>query len=233
MPDTVPAPVTTAIHRVAGPPPLLRWTGFCAAAEAIGMAASAAAARIADTVVGGAPTTSVALIALAIIVAGGLVEGVALGVAQAAGLAAWLTGRRGRWILVTVLVAGLGWAAASAPAVLSDDADGAEPALVTVLAATAGLGLVMGAALGAAQALVLRGRVPHPWRWTVGSALGWTVAMPVVFLGAGLTGAQWPLVAVVAAGAVTGLAAGGAFGLLSGSVLPAVVGASVPATVKG
>ncbi len=228
MPDIVRTPVTPATRRVADPPSLFRWTALCAAAETIGMAASAAASRIADNAVGDQGTASVAVVALAVIVAGGLVEGVALGFAQARGLAGWLGNRRWHWVLVTVVIAGIGWAAASAPAVLSGD-DGGEPARLPMLLAAAGLGLIMGVALGTVQAAVLRGRVPHPWRWILASALGWSVAMPVVFLGAGLTGAQWPLVAVIATGAMTGLVAGAAFGLVSGLLLPSLVGRRHPA----
>jgi hypothetical protein len=44
-------------------------------------------------------------------------------------------------------------------------------------------GAVSGAALGAAQALVLRGRLPGAWRWVpltaVAWALGWTVTRAI------------------------------------------------------
>ena len=224
MADIVRAPGRLSTSLWPEPPSLLRWTGLCAAAESIGMTASSAAARVADTAVGDRPTTTpVALAALAIIVTGGLVEGIALGIAQARGLGDWLTGRRGGWIAVTVVVAGIGWAAASAPAVLSPADGGEEPTPVLLLGAAAGLGLVMGAMLGVAQSLVLRGRVPHRWRWTGASALGWLVAMPIVFGGATLPGGQWPLPAVITVGAVTGLVAGGAFGVISGSLLPSLV----------
>ena len=62
------------------------------------------------------------------------------------------------------------------------------------------LGAVMGALLGAAQAWALRHRVRHPWRWVAGSAAGWTVAMPVIFLGATGVGATWPWWLVVPVG---------------------------------
>jgi MFS family permease len=159
-----------------------RWVTACAAAEAIGMAAAAGAARASEST---SPVTG-----LGLVVAGGLVEGSALGLLQANALHD-LIGRRRTWVLTTVLVAGLGWTAGSAPAALSGaDTDGTPP-LGLVLLGAAGLGLVMGALLGAAQATVLRRRVRHAWRWVTANACGWAVAMPVVFTGATTAGSDW------------------------------------------
>ena len=133
------------------------------------------------------------------------------------------TGRH-RWTAVTILVAGLGWAAASAPAALSGDDGGATPSLLWVLPGAALLGAVMGVALGAAQAWALRHRVRHPWRWIAGSAAGWTAAMPVIFLGATGVGATWPWWIVVPIGTLTGLAAGLALGIVSGPFLDTLDG---------
>jgi len=111
-------------------------------AETIGMTAAAAAARGADAI-------THAVVALAVVVAVGLVEGTALGLAQWGVLSSRLPGlRRGAYVGATVLVAGLGWAAASAAAVLSSDDSGASPPLALVLLGAAGIGLVMGPVLG-------------------------------------------------------------------------------------
>ena len=93
-----------------------------------------------------------------------------------------------------------------------------------VLLGAAALGGVMGALLGAAQASTLRHRVRHPWRWVTGSTAGWTVAMPVIFLGATTVPASWPWWWVVPTGAVTGLVAGSALGVVSGSFLDSLDG---------
>ena len=82
----------------------------------------------------------------------------------------------------------------------------------------------MGAVLGAAQASTLRHRVRHPWRWATGSTAGWTVAMPVIFLGATSVGASWPWWLVVPVGTVTGLVAGSALGVVSGPFLDTLDG---------
>jgi hypothetical protein len=160
---------------------------------------------------------------LALIVTGGLVEGTALGVFQSTALRSVL-GRRAGWTVVTALVAGLGWAAGSAPAVLSGDDAGTPPPLGLVLVLAAGLGLAMGAVLGAAQATVLRRRVRHPWRWVTANACGWTVAMPVIFAGAATAGSGWSWPLLVAYGASTGALAGTGLGLVTGLWLPTLDG---------
>src|SRR3954447_21804385 len=137
------------------------------------MAASAAAARAADGRSSGP--------GLGIVVLGGLVEGAALGLLQARALAPLLDrGRRRSWAVVTLLVAGVGWAAGSPPAFRAGDGCASAPPLPLVLVGAAALGLVMGAGLGAAQATVLRHVVGHRWRWVTANAAGWGVAMTVI-----------------------------------------------------
>lgn len=213
-----PADVVSADVRSTAVPSLGRWTILCAAAEAVGMTAASAAARLADS---SASTWA----RLTVIVAGGLVEGVALGAAQGWALGRWLPAlRRGRYVALTVLVAGLGWAGASAPSALSGDDGGAAPPLPLVLLGATGLGLVMGSLLGAAQATALRGAVSRPWRWVAANAAAWPVAMLLIFVGATTPSEDWSLGWVVLVGAVTGVVAGSALGLVSGWFLPSLSG---------
>jgi len=210
-----------------------RWLLACTAAEAVGMTAAAAAARGATDLEGRAP----AMLGLALVVLGGLLEGAALGTFQSWALAD-LLGRRGRarWLVGTVLVAGLGWAAASAPATLSSAAsgdagpasgNGSEPPLLLVLVGAALLGAVMGAVLGAVQSWALRGRVRHPRRWVVGSVASWGAAMPVIFLGATVVPAAWPAGTVVVVGTATGLVAGLVLGAVGAAFLLTLDGPSL------
>jgi hypothetical protein len=194
------------------------WIGLSGAAEAVGMTAAALAAKT-GSATGVPPAT-----ALALVVAGGLVEGIALGVAQAVGLRGLLARSvRRAWVLTTVLVAGLGWAAASAPAALNPG-DGSRPPVALAMGGAVALGAVMGTLLGAAQACVLRGAVPHPWRWVGANAAAWPLAMPVIFLGAMSPSADWSILAVAALGTGTGLAAGAVLGAVTGRFLPSVCG---------
>lgn len=192
-----------------------RWIAACAAAETIGMAASAAAARIGQDITDG-PDPGARWLALCVVVVGGLVEGTALGLFQGSVLATrWPRLSLLRFALLTVLVAGVGWAAASAPGVLSEDSGGSGPPVVLMVLGGLGLGLLMGPVLGAAQALALRHSVSHPWRWVGANTAAWPPAMAVIFTGASTAGAHWSLPVLVAYGAATGLLAGSALGLVS------------------
>lgn len=199
--------------------PYRAWVLACALAEAVGMTAAAGAARLADPL-------GVAA-GLAVLLAGGLVEGTALGWAQSHVLArvAPALARR-RYLVATVLVAGVGWAAASARSAVGDGPDSSQPPLTLMLPGAVGLGLVMGPALGAAQALALRGAVAHPWRWVVANTAAWPVAMAVIFLGATAPDASWPVWSVLVLGTVTGGVAGGLLGVVSGWFLPSLTGAT-------
>jgi hypothetical protein len=167
-------------------------------------------------------------LALAIIVAGGLVEGLALGGAQAGQLARWHPAlRRGRYVAATVLVAGLGWALASAPSALAGDDGGSGPPMLLMALGGAGIGLAMGPLLGAAQAWALRGAVEHPWRWVGANTAAWPLAMAVIFVGAGTPAADWPLAWLLLDGAATGALAGAVLGLVSGWFLDSLTGSPV------
>ncbi|GAA4098751.1 hypothetical protein ACFFOS_01800 [Nocardioides kongjuensis] len=190
------------------------WLGACTLAEAVGITAAAGAARLATWL------TDVRDVApgwgLAVVVAGGLVEGTSLGVLQSVVLRRRLGDAAARrWTTATVLVAGLAWAAGSAPATLAGPGGGTPPPLLLVVAGGAALGATTGALLGTAQAAAVRRQAARPWRWVASSTVGWTVAMPVIFLGAGLPAADWPTPLVVALGTVTGTAAGAVLGVLT------------------
>ncbi|MCW2623197.1 MAG: hypothetical protein JWL64_2799 [Frankiales bacterium] len=182
-------------------------------------AAARAADRLTDEVGDHRPWT-----ALAVVVAGGLVEGSALGGLQAWALAPRLSVQdRARWTVSTVVIAGLGWAAASVPSVLAGDDGSAGPPVVLVLAGAAALGAVMGGVLGLGQSSALTG-FPHGRRWIGFSAVAWVPTMTVIFAGATTPDASWSTPAVVALGTATGVAAGLVLGLVSGALLPSLDG---------
>ena len=196
-----------------------RWLRACVAAEAIGMTAASSAAVMADRLGSAA--------ALALVVVGGLIEGAALGWFQGGVLAqAFPALSRRLFGVATVAVAGLGWAAASAPAAFADGDTTDTPPLVAIAAMAAVLGVVMGLVLGAAQATTLRGAVAHPWRWIGASAAGWAPTMTVIFLGATAPDASWPVAAIIGTGLLTGVTAGAILGLVTGWFLPSLDGTS-------
>ncbi|MFC4785327.1 hypothetical protein ACT8ZV_12690 [Nocardioides sp. MAHUQ-72] len=219
--------VATLTEATEQAPSVLRWTALCAVAEALGMTAAAGASHAGQVVVDRPGPWGGAGWALAIIIAGGLVEGIALGSAQAWSLGGWLSSlQRGRYLLMTVVVAGLGWAGASAPAVLMGEGGGAAPPLPLVLVGAAGLGLVMGPVLGSAQAVALRGATTHPWRWIGANAVAWPPAMCLIFLGASAPGEDWPVARLLLLGAATGALAGAVLGLITGWHLASLNGAA-------
>jgi hypothetical protein len=205
-----------------------RWTALCALAEGIGMTSAAGAAKASQAVVGEHASGGEAALGLALVVGGGLVEGVALGTLQAEALAERVAGfDRRRWVVITTAVAGVGWALASAPGALSGSGGGASPPEALLVAGGAGLGIVMGAVLGGAQSTVLRSRVRHPHRWILANAAAWAPAMAVIFTGASTPEQSWSVASVLGLGVLTGLVAGTLLGLVTGAFLPSLDGPSV------
>jgi hypothetical protein len=186
------------------------------------MTAAASAARVSQALVGDPSTTAEVAVSLSVVVTGGLIEGIALGSAQAWAFRATHPAlQRTFFVVATVLVAGLGWAAASAPATLSPPASGgSEPSQALVVLGGAGLGLVMGPLLGSAQALALRGAVIRPGRWVIANTLAWVPAMALIFLGATSAQGDWSGLQVALLGMVTGVAAGAALGAVLGRWVP-------------
>lgn len=203
------------------------WIAACVIAETIGMTAAATAARLADAV----PSAQLAG-GLAIVVAGGLVEGAALGLLQGT----WLQARYRAfnllaWVGVTVLIAGVGWAGASLPSRLSASSSStsdAGPEFWVIALGAVLIGVAMGAVLGAGQALVFTRVVRRPWRWIWVSIAAWTPTMVIIFVGATVPSASWSTAAVIATGAVTGACAGAVLGAVSGWLMPTIDGVRPP-----
>lgn len=191
-----------------------RWAAWCALAEAVGMTAAAAAAKASHSWWGEPSTAGAVTGSLLLVVAAGLVEGTALGLAQSRLLRSSGWAVRHRWFLAaTVLVAGLGWAAASAPAALAGPGGGgSEPPQLLVVLGGAGLGLVLGPLLGGAQATALSAAARRSW--VRANLIAWPAAMAVIFLGATTPGPDWAPASVVLAGTLTGAAAGAVLGAL-------------------
>lgn len=181
------------------------------------MAGAAGAAKVSQWWVGEPGTSREVGIVLALAVAGGLIEGLCLGVAQSwAFMSTHPTHPRRLYIGLTLAVAGVGWAGASLPAALSGDLGGAAPPPGLIVLGGAGLGLAMGCLIGAVQALALRGVAAHPWRWVGANTVAWTPAMAIIFLGATTPDAGWTWWQVVGLGLVTGCTAGAVLGALLG-----------------
>jgi hypothetical protein len=185
------------------------------------MTASAAASLRATAWVDQAEPARIA--AALLVIAGGLVEGVALAAAQVGALRASLPRlRAGRYVGATVLIAGVGWAGGSLPVVLSGDSTEPSPPLLWIALGGAGLGLVMGALMGAVQAFALKQTVSRPPVWILANTAAWTPAMALMMLGASSPSAEWALSTVLAWAALTGVIAGGVLGFLLSRFVPAL-----------
>lgn len=195
-----------------------RWALACAAAEAAGLTVAAAASRAADGLVDRAGGL---VLAWLVVLAAGVAEGTALGVAQARALrrdAPLL--RTVRFVVATVLVAGVGWSLGTLPSLLATDEGAEGPVWPLLLLAGAGLGLGMGAALGAAQAWTMRAAVGRPGVWVLASAVAWVLAMAVIMVGAGTPGEEWSIPVVLAWACGTGLLGGAVLGGLLSLAVP-------------
>jgi len=202
------------------------------------MAAAATAAGLTMAAVGEPHDLPSAAVTVGGMVAGGVVEGLAVGWLQFLVLRRWLPQLRARaWVGVTVAVAAGGWLLGSLPATLASLAadgdrggDAAATGPPTWLMPIAGLvvGLLMGAVFGWAQARVLRGHVARPRRWVLANALGWGAALTVIFTGASLPSGPWPWPPLLALGVATGVLAGVAIGSVTGLFLPSLVDEAPP-----
>ena len=193
------------------------WLLVCMLGEAIGIAGMATAYVATDS--GSLPYTATILIA-------GGIEGFALGAFQALVLRGRVRGFSSTgWIVATLGVALLAYGAslafgAGAPvAPAAADAATAAPPLFLILPAAGAVGLVLGALMGAAQAMF--GRLHHVpvMRWSLASGLGWALAM-VVITAAASSFVPQTLGAAALIGGLTGAAAGLLLGLATLFALP-------------
>ena len=169
--------------------------------------------------------------AFAVAVLSGAFEATVVGLLQHRAMHPWLPGlTRPAWWWATLWGAltayVLGYLPSTVMSLFAVDDGGAavdEPPLWVVLLAAAGLGLVAGAVLAWAQALVLRHHVARAWRWVPATMLAWVVGMPLVFLGMDLAfrdgGAARSVLVVVATLALTGAVVG----VINGSYLTRMV----------
>jgi len=178
---------------------------------------------------GGGPE---ALVGLSLFTLLGAYEGAIVGLAQ------WIVLRqrlpeiaRRRWIWATIAGAATAWLLGMLPNTvmsLIGDGGGAPTDFegVWLFVMAAGMGLVLGAVLAAWQWRVLRRHVAGAGWWIRANALAWAVAMPLIFVAAGLPlpdDGILPLL-TVAMGIIAG--AGALVGAIHGAVLVRLTRAS-------
>jgi hypothetical protein len=172
-----------------------------------------------------APGLGAALLSAALMTLTGALEGAIVGTAQWLVLKkAFITLSRSTWVWATIIGAVLAWGAGSIPMTLaSTSADSTvaaspEPPQSLILAMASGVGLVAGAVLSAAQAVVLRKHVLRAWRWLPANAIAWAVGMPLIFAAIDLAqrvSRMWASVLVLAGAiALVGALVGAIHGLV-------------------
>jgi hypothetical protein len=157
-----------------------------------------------------------------------LVEGSVVGTAQWLVLRAPLAGLRWRrWAIATAIGAAIAWALGMTPSLImalasSDSGGGAEiqePEGLTMFALAAGLGLVAGPVLAAAQWWVLRDYLPRAGWWIPANACAWAVGMMIVFWGVSFIPASGVTVPIAAILVGCVILAGAAVGAIHGLAL--------------
>lgn len=197
-----------------------RWVAANALGEVLGLGGTALIAATLFPLLGDGnglfPALAVAVVA---IVAGTLIEGLAVGTAQ------WLVLRRPfpgiawrTWAGATAIGAGIAWTFGMLPSTLmsigqdSAQATTSEPSPAIVYTLAFAMGLMLGPVLGGAQWLVLRRQVAGAGIWMLANALAWAFGMVIVFAGVSSafdrgvspSGMLLGLLSLVATGAVVG-----------------------------
>jgi hypothetical protein len=191
----------------------------CGTAELIGIGVGAAwwiaMDQIApDPVTLGGKATMLGLKSLS-----GLVEGIVLGSLQAMVLRRLYPKLSARaWVILTSLLAIFGWAVGSAIPIFGTFGaqDQIEPPLLLIVAFASIFGLLIGGLFGGVQALALRQSAHCSYWWVIGNALGWAIALPVIYLAASLPDQATAMWHIVAAGLGSGIVAGVLLGAVTG-----------------
>ena len=127
------------------------------------------------------------------------------------------------WLIPTISVAAGGWFIGMLPQMFFEGGEGTqttpEPSPQVVMIFATVFGGIAGIVFGAAQCFVLRRHVSAATVWIWTNAIGWALAMAVIYLGASLPTAEWTLGAVVLTGALTGIVAGLTIGAVTGAGL--------------
>ena len=187
----------------------VKWIVACTVGEALGIAAVATTYAAIDRgyLAPAAPW----------ILGAGAWEGLCLGVAQALVLQA--LGIRPRiWVALTMLAAAAGYGL-SVIGGAGGTGEGSGPALSMLLVLGAGMGVVMGALMGATQWVGARSKLAF-LPWIGANALGWALAMVVIMIAATSMPGSWPLYCIAIAGAVAGAIGGLLVGAATMLALP-------------
>ena len=147
----------------------------------------------------------------------GILEGVAIGVAQAGVLARYAPSINGRdWVVATAAAAGFAWFVGMGGGALMG-ADVAAPALLAVVLVPAWCAALV--AMGYTQWRVLRRTVDHSHRWVRVTAGAWLVGVTIPVAALSSAPDEWPAWAHAVIGVLAAIAMGFTVGALTGRAL--------------
>ena len=199
-----------------------KWTLACGLGEFFGLAIAAGIAG-GHALLLGEPSSLLQKVGLlAAMVFAGLIEGSLIASFQ------WRVLRqrfpqisfRGWW-RVTVTAAIVAWILGMMPSAFGANTGAAsDPGLNLQIFAGLMLGFFLGALFGIFQWTILKNYADLAVKWITGNAIGWAIAMAVIFLIAGSVPAGAPFWQIALSGAIAGLLAGLIVGLFTGFFMP-------------
>lgn len=199
----------------------LKWTLYCGVGEFLGIATAAAIAVLFNRLINYPQNISeITLLYLAATISG-IVEGGITGSLQAKILSPALSVSVKKWVMLTTAVAVLGWLGGTTPSIIvakiSSTADTPIDLTFSQMSFYAlAMGLIAGVLFGLFQWFELKNHVNAAWRWIAANAVGWALAMVVIFWGATTPDANTPAIVIIAIGALVGILAGLIVGAATG-----------------
>lgn len=198
----------------------LAWVAFCATGLFLGLGAALLWAALIQWRMGTPPDLPHKILKWLAMSLAGVPQGVIAGAWQGLALAAFLPEVPiRRWIGATIMAATVGWAFGLAIRIFVVGGEAGVPAMEPGLMA-AGAGFGAGVLNGALQGRALPGGARSLVTWSLGNAVGWALALPLIFLAS-----RWALdlgghpVAQAALRAGGGLMGGAAVGITTGLAL--------------
>lgn len=199
-----------------------KWTINCALGELIGIGCAGLLAYSANTLLGEPDSLVEKLIILLIMLIAGLIEGTVLSFFQWRILVRKIpTLNRSIWFKYTASVAVLGWFLGMLPPLFLNHSsevtnESQEPSRLVILMLSTLLGLFLGALFGLFQWFVLKKHISKAYKWIIANALGWSLAMSVIFFFASIPDEQDSLIFIITMGTIAGLLAGLIVGMVTG-----------------
>lgn len=207
-----------------------KWTINCGIGELIGIAAASMMALTVHQFLGEPETTQDKLLGLFIMLFAGLVEGFILGTLQ------WKVLKvkfkeipYNKWVGFTILVAMIGWFIGTVSSLFLIQVEEIpdefliEPTIYQTLLYATGLGALLGAMFGYFQWLVFRQYALHTFKWIWANALGWAIAMAIIFYFATLPISSTPTSTILLYGGIGGVLAGLSVGAITGLFLNRII----------